>query len=134
MRKYWRDSLSDPTLIKGLVTVVIGDLVWAVSVGHRETYFIALLAQYMTPLFAAAVATYFDARRPIFKGIALGGAAALGAGVVSLAFEALGRDVDFHGLGGALLVATLSLPVCLLASAIGGVAGCALSHALKRSD
>ncbi len=107
------------TVLWGLLTVVLGNLIWLGLINYEPTYLGAITFQYLTPAVAGFVAAWFANQHKFLLGLFFGIVSSVAMGAANLLFEALGHKVDFSGADGAVLVTVWSTPFCLIAAAVG---------------
>lgn len=121
-------------LIVSLLVVVLGNTAWGLSVAVESTYPLAVAFQYASPVIAPFLCVYLTKKNKWLSG----GIAAIfsitGFVLGNVVFESLGNQVDFPGSQGALLVAMLSAPYCLIAALVGGAAGALCARYASRSQ
>lgn len=109
-------------LIVSLLVTSASDAIWLLTIGNEVTYAIALFLQYFTPVLTSSFCGYLT-KRALVSGLLTAVVTLIGFALSSMTFELLGNQVDFPGIRGALLVASLSAPYCLIASLIGAYLG-----------
>lgn len=86
--------------------VLIAYLAWFVSLRANKFSEVLVLFLWGAPAVAAFVTAYLAPRRKVLLGASIALLAAILAGILNFAYEALGGAVDFPGVrGGAILVA-----------------------------
>jgi hypothetical protein len=113
----------------GILVVMHG--LWLVSL-EAERFPLALAyASFISPMIAGFVSSALAMRRKVLVGASMCLPATALTVLLNLVYQGLGRQVDFPGFKGGLLVAEITLVSSAALSTAGGVAGHLLTRRAK---
>jgi hypothetical protein len=111
----------------GFIILLIVDMMVVVAT-LIEVYPQALmLLLRISPFIAAFVSAYLSPRRKVIMGTSMAIPTALLGVLVTFAYQLFGKEVDFRGIAGSLIVFAVSLVYGAVLCAIGGIVGYLLS-------
>jgi len=116
----------------GIVILILLDGAWVFALQFAVFSGGLLILMQISPFIAASISAYFAPRKKIYLAISMAIPAAFLILLMNFIYQLFGKDVDFPGLRGALLLFTITLIYSGILCLFGGSVGYILSKRKKK--
>jgi hypothetical protein len=110
----------------GIVLVVNG--AWFISLWVNKFSEVLMFFLWSAPAVAAFVTAYLSPRKKVLLGVSIAPLAVILVCTLNFAYQAFGHAVDFHGIRGGIILATITMVFDGVLCAIGATCGYLLTR------
>lgn len=110
-------------ILSGIAVILIIDIAWLISFSSEAISNVLVLIMQASPLIIGLISSALAPRKKIILGTFMAIPTTISCIAVNVAFEVLGKSVDFSGFTGTLALTFLTLayavPMCAIGASIG---------------